>query len=188
MIDWLLAALFFLAVFNPAAIALLLARADGRPSSRDDVMRLLPAVVAAVVILALLALVSENVLDTLDLSLSTFQIAAGVVIIIGALQASLALGLSPEDLSTGWANVRLLIWMISPASLMLALAFGADEGFGVAVASLVAGAVIALALAAAWVGWRGLANRFLLDWLRRMIAAGAVVAAIDLVRQGVENV
>lgn len=188
MTGWLLAALFFLAVFNPAAVALLLARADGRPSTRDALLGRLPAVAASIVVLALLALGADGLLDALELSLSTFQIAAGVLIVFGALQAFLALGLAPEDVSVGWANVRLLVWLLSPTPLALAVAVGADEGFLFAATALLIGALAAFALAAVWLLWRGLEGRVLLSWLRCLIAAGAVLAAVNLIRQGVENV
>jgi hypothetical protein len=186
--DWLLGTVFFVTVLNPAVLVLLMMRGGEERFGLRAVARQLPGLGASLVVLLVMALLAEDILDLLDLSLSTFQIAAGTLIVFGALQAFLAVGVEPEVVSPGWASVRMLVWMVSPAPLALAISLGASDGFGIAAGAIVAGVAVTLLLAVFWLLWRRDGERAILGWLRRLIAAAAVIAAIDLIRQGVENV
>ncbi len=188
MSDWLLSSLFFLLVFNPAVLVRLLPAGGAHMVDRVTLRRWIPGFLVSLLLLAIAALLSGSILDLLDLSHSTFQIATGMLVICGALQAFLAIGVRVDNESESWANVGLLVWLLSPAPLALAVSTGEGDGAGIAVSALLFASVLSVALALSWRQWRGSEDTAILGWLRRLFAAAAVVGAIDLVRQGVENV
>ncbi len=185
--DLLLTALFFLAVFNPAVFVLLLGGLAESQNARDSLLKILPGFGLSLVILTLAALLSDDILDFLDLSLSTFQIATGTLVIFGALQAFLGVGLGRTGLSTIWANVAMLLWLVSPSPLTLAISVSSGDGIGFAVGAFVSAAVAGLLLAVIWFGWRS-GETLILGWIQRIFAAASAIAAVDLIRQGVESV
>jgi small neutral amino acid transporter SnatA (MarC family) len=188
---WLLLLAVFVVVLNPGAVAQIVSSGTPASSPGNLAGKLAPGFGIALSVLALAALLSESILDLLDLSLSTFQIAAGVLVVFGALLAFVGPGPRPEDRDQRerlWLNIALLVWLVSPPPVALAIAVGVDEGpvptilaAGIALAVAVGPAV----LRARWTAER---SRLVVVWTTRLLAGVAAVAAIDLIRRGVENV
>jgi hypothetical protein len=138
---------------------------DERIRIRSD-MAAVPAWPLAVVAGLVAALVATPLLDAVDVSPPTFRIAAGVVLLIVA-STRLVVPLRASD-------------GFGPAAVVVAAAAGAELDVIRSVVA-VAGAALLLGLLALWPGASRLAPRA----VRRLVAVAAVIAAVDLVLDGV---
>jgi small neutral amino acid transporter SnatA (MarC family) len=184
--DYLQLLLVFFAAINPAAVAL--AASDLRDGAKAH-----PLAVAAsgFVLAAMLYLVAastaDSLLDFLDVAPETFRIAAGIVMATTGVYAvwRARIAVSPSEESWQDAIFPLAIPLLaSPAGLIAALSYGADDGvvkaFGAAIVALAAAATLAViplrrgALAA--------------DAVARLLGALLVVVAAGLVVEGVRDI
>ena len=99
-------------------------------------------------------------------------------------QAFLGFGLRHDISADGLQIAALLIWLLSPPALAAAAAVRIEEGIGLGLAAAVAGGLITVAAGFLWTHQVGGSRPILLDWLRRLIAAGAVIGGVELIRAG----
>lgn len=193
MIEALALFLIFLAILNPVA-GLVLYETMARYSERRSPER--DAAIAVLVSLALLMLAAvfgESLIDWLEITPPTFQIATGVLLVVSVLMV-FAPARQPADSGNAtdeggiWPVVRMILWLASPAALAAALSYRIEFGLGAALTGIVLATVVSGALLA---GGREILNRVpvsIVTWLGRFIGAIVVVLAVDLIRRGVENV
>ncbi len=176
-----------LLVLNLAAVAVIW-RGYRDWQARDDALRV-GTVVAGAALAGLVAAISvgESVLDALDISDATFRIAAGAIVVFGALQAFLGIGLRHELASRAWLIVASLVWLLAPPGVVVAVAIALDDGVGTAVGVALVAVAVALT-GAAWTVLMGERYELAVGLLRRTIAAGAVFGGVDLIRQGVLSI
>jgi small neutral amino acid transporter SnatA (MarC family) len=163
-----------LAAVNPAAIAV----AVPRVALREVPARLALAVTA--IAAAVLAGVSEPLLDWLDVSAPTFRLAAGVVLGLAAGRWVL-LGAKPLDTVDG---LSILTVALSPQLAAVSITEGTEVGaVPVGVATVVA---LAAALAAVVVQNRPATAVW--SWAARLVGVAGVALAVDLIVDGVKTV
>jgi small neutral amino acid transporter SnatA (MarC family) len=185
--------LIFVAILNPIS-GLILWNSMGRyapqaTSARDVVA----AALVSFALLAIAALLGESLLEALDITPPSFQIATGVLLVLSVLMvfAPARDHADVETVETGgrfWPAIRMILWLASPAALAAAIGYRIEFGLD----STLIGIAAALAVSAA-VLIRGRAilartQMSLVVWIGRFIGAVVVVLAIDLIRRGVENV
>jgi small neutral amino acid transporter SnatA (MarC family) len=178
---WVLA---LAAAFNPVRAAFGVPRDRARHPSVVALAAVGGAVGAVLAIGA--ALLGGPLADALDVSDPALRLAAGVVAAIAGLADLIRRMPAPEPAAPGWraAIVPVAIPCVAgPALLVLALAAGADRGWGL-VGVVVAGAVGLLALVGRMLPDAG-AGRRALAWAARVVAAALVVAGVLLVIDGV---
>jgi small neutral amino acid transporter SnatA (MarC family) len=180
---WLWAAVLLLAL-NPARAAFAVPRA-GR--SRQAVAELAAAGgLAGALAVCAAALLGEPLLELLDVSESSFRIAAGVVAALAGIFDLFRRPPSPEPALDGRraALVPVAVPAVArPALLVLALGAGADSGVLVSVGAMAIG-VAALTALAAGVPPGGPRGR-VLRWAARLLAVGLVVLGVLLALDGV---
>lgn len=193
MTDVLALALIFLAILNPVS-GLLLSEVMARYTSQSSPGR--DTALAGLISLALLviaAVFGESLIDWLEITPPTFQIATGVLLVVGVLMVFAPMRPHDNPGSAGdeggiWPIVRMILWLASPAALAAALSYRIEFGLG----STLTGIVLAMAVSAAILArGRDILNRVpvsIMTWLGRFIGAVVVVIAVDLIRRGVENV
>lgn len=140
-------------------------------------------------ILLLCAALGQPILDLLGVSLPTFQVATGFLLILGTLPAFVP---SSEgwDRSNGhliWPVVRLVIALGSPAAVAAAIMYSADYGAGATVIGVLIAIVVSGAVVAGGRAMRTLPEAILV-WIGRAFAAALVVVAVGFIREGVERV
>jgi small neutral amino acid transporter SnatA (MarC family) len=175
--DWLL----LLAVVNPAAVAVAL-------WPREPLRTMLPAGLVAAVVAAALAACSGPLLDALDVSPPTAQVATAILVGIMA-AVRFVRGPTPvgdEGPADGARRIALPLLfpvLVTPQLALAAVAVGADAGGAVATFGAVLGAGLAVAAAV-------VAKRRELPWRvgARFVDAGAVVLALALAVDGVKTV
>ena len=173
---------FLLAAFNPARLAAALPASGRRTAAAVAAAFGLGAVIVA-------AALSEPLLDAIDVSASTFRIAAGVVVAMGGLVRLADALPRPEPGIGGWrAGIVPLAFplLLAPDLVLLAISLGADEGVApVAVGGAIGAAAV---VAAAWVPRPlGPRARFAGAGAARMLAAVLVVAGVALAVDGVQD-
>jgi FtsH-binding integral membrane protein len=175
--DWL----FLLAVLNPAAVAVAL-------WPREPLRTMLPAGAVATVVAAALAAWSGPLLDALDVSPPTAQVATAILVgIVAAVRFVRGPGhVGDEGPVDGAGRIALPLLfpvLVTPQLALASVVVGADAG-GV-VATLAAVLAAGLAVAAAVVS-----KRRLTPWRvgARFLDAGAVVLALALAVDGVKTV
>jgi small neutral amino acid transporter SnatA (MarC family) len=164
----------FLVAVNPPVIAAALPRAVA--------MRTIAiAALLSTGLLVLAAVLSEPVLDLLDVSAPTFRVAAGAVLAVAGIRWAIV-GARPMDDKEPRA-VTLLPRFFTPQLLAIAITVGVDDG---AITTTLAGAAALLAavVAAVWRG-RGLAWW---SWSARLVGLGGVAVGLALVVDGVKTV
>ena len=190
----LLLAVFWAAINPPATLASLPEAFRAIERGRRGAL-VLGGWVGAVVLLALAALLHGPFLDLLDVSASSFGIAAGIVMLAGAWRPLLR-GRAVEestasllDASPRGAIVPLAVPLIaSPAALAAAIAYGERAGAGptIAVVVAVSGVAVLAMLVGPLLRWR---HRQPIDeTLARITGALLVVVAIGLIVDGVLSV
>ena len=181
----------FWAALNPPASAASLAAATLRPSGETD--RLLAAAGAiAAVLLLLAALLHGPLLDLLDVSAASFDVAAGLVMLAGAARPLLRGRAIEESVAAAAGEGRraalaplAVPLLATPAALAAAVSWG--ERAGEAQTALVA--VVLVAISALWLarapqpGSR--AGRAALDALARLTGVLLAALAVGLVVRGI---
>jgi small neutral amino acid transporter SnatA (MarC family) len=180
---WLWALALLLAL-NPARAAFAVPRAGRSPRAVAELAAAGGTCGALAVCAA--ALVGDPLLDALDVSDSSFRIAAGIVAALAGAIDLFRRPPSPEPALDGWgaALVPVAIPAVArPALLVMALGAGADIGPLVAVGAMAVGVGLLTALAAAWPvdGPRGRVLR----WAARLLAVGLVAIGVLLALDGV---
>lgn len=178
MRDWLL----LVAVVNPAAAKVAL-----WPRERPSSMTAAAAVTAAIGVLA--AACSGPLLDLLDVSAPTFQVATAVVVGLGAAYGLLAgarrvADEGPPQGRGGRVLLPLLFpVLVTPPLVMASVAVGAERGVAVTAAGLLSGLVLATLAAVAPPRWEVL-------WRvgARFLSALAIILALALAVDGVTTI
>jgi small neutral amino acid transporter SnatA (MarC family) len=182
---WLWALALF-ATFNPIFVALVMPRRQ-RSEERAALAALGGVIGSAIVVVV--ALLSDPLLDLLDVSRPAARIAvgvvgaaAGIVRMIGRLPSA-----QPGTKGLAAAVVPVAIpYVATPALILLGLSAGADLGVGFV--GLTLGAAIAVLVAvAAWLS-AGDTARVLSRWVARLFGVCAVAACVLLVIDGVFDV
>jgi small neutral amino acid transporter SnatA (MarC family) len=164
----------FLVAVNPPVIAAAL--------PRTVAMRAIAiAALISTALLILAAVLSEPVLDLLDVSAPTFRVAAGAVLGVAGVRWVIV-GAKPMDDESPRA-VTLLPRFFTPPLLAIAITVGADDGV---VTAAVAGAV-ALAAAVVAAMWRGQGLAWW-SWSARLVGLAGVAVGLSLVVDGVKTV
>jgi small neutral amino acid transporter SnatA (MarC family) len=172
----------FLAAVNPAVVAAALA---SRVAPR--VVAVAAAGAAGVAIVA--AAISDGLLDLLDVSAPTFEVAAGAVLGVASIRWVL-LGAKPlaadAEAAARWRAVFvpvLVPLLLTPQLVAVSVSVGADDG----VATAALGAVIALATAWAASLLHGIP---LVVWstIARLVAMVGVAVALAMIVDGVKTV
>ena len=132
------------------------------------------------------ALLGDPLLDALDVSESSFRIAAGIVAALAGAIDVFRRPPSPEPALEGRraALVPVAVPLVArPALIVLALGAGADSGVLVAVGAMALGVGLLTAAAAAWPidGPRGRVLR----WASRLLALGLVALGVLLALDGI---
>lgn len=174
-------------VLNPAAVAAIWLgyRDQGR---RGALMDVLVVTAAASALLAAAVLLGEPVLDALDISDATFLIAAGTVVVFGALQAFLGFGLHHNLESRNWLIVASLVWLASPPAIFAAVAVTLNDGIATGLIVSIAATTVAVVGGGFWARQMGDRYEIVVGLVRRVIAAGAAFGGVDLIRQGVLSI
>jgi small neutral amino acid transporter SnatA (MarC family) len=165
-------ALFLVAV-NPAALAASIPRAALSHASARA------AFVVTIAVVAVLAGCSEPLLDWLDVSPPTFQVAAGAVLAIAAAR-SVAVGAGP----LGDDDLSILTLMLSPQLVAVALTAGTEVG----TAMTTIAAVVTLGLSGSAVLWQTRLAPAVWSWAARLLGVAGVAVALALVVDGVKTV
>ena len=180
----------FWAALNPPASAASLASAELRGEQRTRLLASAAAVAAALLLIA--AVLHGPLLDLLDVSAASFDVAAGIVMIAGAARPLLRGRAIEEAVAAAAGDGQRAILaplavplLATPAALVAAVSWG--ERAGEAQTAIVA--VVLVALTAHWLA-RGpqphsRAGRAALDALARLTGALLAVLAVGLVVQGI---
>ena len=178
---------FFFAAINPAAIALAMDRRgeDGDPRARWQ----LPAIGLAIaaVVYGAVAFGAERILDGLDIEPESFRVAAGIVMAAVGVFAIWRGAPDTSGAGVGWQAAVFplaLPLLVSPAGLMAAVTYGADDGGGKAFGAL----AVSLAIAAVLLVSRLRRGMPALDAVARTTGALLVAVAAGLVVDGVRAV
>lgn len=180
----------FWAALNPPASAASLASVALPGEQRTRLLASAAAIAAALLLLA--AVLHGPLLDLLDVSAASFDIAAGIVMIAGAARPLLRGRAIEEAIADAAGDGRRAILaplavplLATPAALAAAVSWG--ERAGEAPTALVAVALVALT--AHWLARgpqpRSRAGRAALDALARVTGALLAVLAVGLVVQGI---
>ena len=181
----------FWAALNPPASAASLASATLPPSRQTD--RLLVAAGAIAAVLLLLAAVLHGpLLDLLDVSAASFDIAAGLVMLAGAARPLLRGRAIEEGIAAAAGDGRRAVLaplavplLATPAALAAAISWGERAGE----AQTAAAAIVLVALSALWLARApqpsSRAGRAALDALARLTGVLLAVLAVGLVVRGV---
>ncbi len=180
---WLWAAVLLLAL-NPARAAFGVPRA-GRSAREAAELAALGGLAGALAV-CVAALLGDPLLDALDVSESSFRIAAGIVAALTGAIDVFRRPPSPEPALDGWraAIVPVAIPLVArPALIVLALGAGADSGALVAVGAMAVGVGLLAVTVAAW-GTDGPQGR-VLRWAGRLLALGLVALGVLLALDGI---
>jgi small neutral amino acid transporter SnatA (MarC family) len=180
--DWLWA-LALLATFNPVFVTLALPRRESA-KRRASLAAIGGALGAIAVVVA--ALLSDPVLDALDVSPAAARLAVGIVA-AGAGLVRMFRRLpgpqpAPADMSAALVPVA-IPYVATPALILLGLSAGADLGVVFVALALVV-AVALLVSSAVWLDANGRAGQ-LVGWAARLLGAVAVATSVLLVIDGV---
>jgi small neutral amino acid transporter SnatA (MarC family) len=179
---WLWAAVLLLAL-NPARAAFGVPR--GGRSARDVAELAALGGLAGGLAVCVVALLGDPLLDALDVSESSFRIAAGIVAALTGAIDVFRRPPSPEPALEGRraALVPVAIPLVArPALIVLALGAGADSGALVAVGAMAVG--VALLTAAVTRPIDGPRGR-VLRWAARLLALGLVALGVVLALDGI---
>jgi small neutral amino acid transporter SnatA (MarC family) len=145
--------------------------------------------------LVVAALLGDDIIDVLDISLSSFQVGTALLLILGVLRVFVTRNpwAAPEysgSFRPGIAALRLALWIATPASLAAAAFYAADRGEGEAVAPLLLALMITAAAIAVGYGVKGDRDTpsLVLREAGRLIAIVLVVLAVDLLFDGITRV
>ena len=181
----------FWAALNPPASAASLASATLPPSRQTDSLLAAAGVIAAVLLL-LAAVLHGPLLDLLDVSAASFDVAAGLVMLAGAARPLLRGRAIEEGIASAAGDGRRAVLaplavplLATPAALAAALSWGERAGE----AQTAAAAIVLVALSALWLARApqpsSRAGRAALDALARLTGVLLAVLAVGLVVRGV---
>jgi small neutral amino acid transporter SnatA (MarC family) len=179
----LLAIVAWLAVLDPPRTRL------GLPESGSGRARLGivgPGVVLGIGVLLVIAAAANSVLGALEITPEMFRIAAGFVLLIEAARMFFVAEPAQEPVAAGWRGAVWPVaypWVVTPASIVLALTTGASDGV-LWIPAVVAGAAL-VGLGATAPGPIG---RRVLVALGRLLAVAVVLTAVWLAIAGVREV
>ncbi len=175
-------------LLNPAALAVIFLSYH-QPMLKSEMVDVATRVaLQSSFALCVSVLVAGPFLDLLDISDSTLRIAAGALVILGASQAFLGFGLRQSTVTRGWLVAAATIWLISPPALSGAMAIRVNDGIVVGLAVAIVSVVISVVLSAIWAAKMGERYPVVLGMFRRVMAAGALLGGVDLIRQGVLSI
>jgi len=181
--DFLQLALLLVAAVNPAAAA----AAPAPPGTLLSPRVLATGAAVALVVLALAALGSDQILDALGVEPETFRVGAGVVLAIGGGLAVFQGGSPHKGPWEGeWAAFFPLALpvLVTPAALAATIVAGADEGAGRAIAA--AAIAVGIALGLLWL--RAGRSESALDAIARVTGVLLVIMAAGLIVDGVQAI
>ena len=184
MSDFLRLAVLLTAIVNPARLAGTVSFVTGL---RGRAATLIGGAAATLTVTGLLAVLAGRLLDFLHISPETFRIAAGAIVLVGAL-ALLIRGVSRwPDLQPGPRRALLPVAfpvLLAPEVVAAATSYGADEGAPVTTAAL------AIAYGVCVVSYRALAGRpaGIRVGVERLAAVVATAAGLALVVSGILDV
>ena len=181
----------FWAALNPPASAASLASATLPPSRQTDRLLAAAGVIAAALLL-LAAVLHGPLLDLLDVSAASFDVAAGLVMLAGAARPLLRGRAIEEGIAAAAGDGRRAVLaplavplLATPAALAAALSWGERAGE----AQTAAAAIVLVALSALWLARApqpsSRAGRAALDALARLTGVLLAVLAVGLVVRGV---
>ena len=181
----------FWAALNPPASAASLASATLPPSRQTDSLLAAAGAIAAVLLL-LAAVLHGPLLDLLDVSAASFDVAAGLVMLAGAARPLLRGRAIEEGIASAAGDGRRAVLaplavplLATPAALAAALSWGERAGE----AQTAAAAIVLVALSALWLARApqpsSRAGRAALDALARLTGVLLAVLAVGLVVRGV---
>ena len=188
----------FWAALNPPASAASLASATLPPSRQTDSLLVAAGAIAAVLLL-LAAVLHGPLLDLLDVSAASFDVAAGLVMLAGAARPLLRGRAIEEGIASAAADGRRAALaplavplrrrrqsaLATPAALAAAVSWGERAGE----AQTAAAAIVLVALSALWLARApqpsSRAGRAALDALARLTGVLLAVLAVGLVVRGV---
>ena len=181
----------FWAALNPPASAASLASATLPPSRQTDRLLAAAGVIAAALLL-LAAVLHRPLLDLLDVSAASFDVAAGLVMLAGAARPLLRGRAIEEGIAAAAGDGRRAVLaplavplLATPAALAAALSWGERAGE----AQTAAAAIVLVALSALWLARApqpsSRAGRAALDALARLTGVLLAVLAVGLVVRGV---
>jgi small neutral amino acid transporter SnatA (MarC family) len=183
---WLWAAALLLAL-NPCRAAFAVPRAGRSPRAVAGIAAA-GGTIGGLVVCAVAA-AGDPLLDALDVSQSSFRLAAGIVAVLAGAADLLRRSPSPEPALAGWraALVPVAIPLVArPALVVMALGAGADRGVLVSVGAMGAGTALLTGLAVGLPtdgpGGRGL------QWGSMVLAAALVACGAILGADGVLDV
>jgi small neutral amino acid transporter SnatA (MarC family) len=185
--------LTFLVIFNPPG-ALLTWRSLAEPLPGSERWPALGGAFAlAATLLVVAGFLGEAVIEALDVSLASFQVGAGLLLILNVLRVFVTKNpwVAPRyegNYESAVAGLRMAFWLANPASLVAVAFYAADRGE--------ADTLVPLALAfavtgAAIVGGLRLTSATHLLVLRevgRGLAVIVIILAIDLIFDGITRV
>ena len=181
----------FWAALNPPASAASLASATLPPSRQTDRLLAAAGVIAAALLL-LAAVLRGPLLDLLDVSAASFDIAAGLVMLAGAVRPLLRGRAIEEGIASAAGDGRRAVLaplavplLATPAALAAAVSWGERAGE----AQTAIAAIVLVALSALWLARApqpsSRAGRAALDALARLTGVLLAVLAVGLVVRGV---
>jgi small neutral amino acid transporter SnatA (MarC family) len=179
--DFLRIALIFLLAVNPALVANAL-RDRAVPFGQAGL-----GAAAAIAVYLLLALGAGTILDGLAIEDETAQVAAGALLAVGGALAVATAGREFRDLwSEQWTGLfpLALPLVVSPAGVVAAISFSANDGIGEALGAAVIAVAVAAAAGALTLGRFWVAA----DALARISGAVLVLLAAGLIVDGVKSV
>ena len=182
----------FWGALNPAASAASLPDSFAEVGRERRAQLLVGAWAAAAALLVLAALLHEALFDLLEVSPPSFDVAAGIVMLVGAVRP-LARGRAIEETTASiidgsWraALAPLAVPLLAtPAALAAAVSYGERSGEGATIAVALTIAGLAALLMAAVPLLRRQAGRAAFEALARLSGALLVVSAIGLIVDGV---
>lgn len=185
--------LTFLVILNPPGLLLTWRSLSAELDAARRWVSAIGGFSLATVGLLAAATFGDDVIDALDVSLSSFQVGTGLLLILGVIRVFVMRDpwVAPRyegGYSEAVAGLRLALWMATPATLVAAAFYGADRGaLDTIVPLLVAIAVCGAAIAAA--------HQVTSDaWLLGLREAGRglaivlIVIAVDLIFDGIRRV
>lgn len=178
---------FFFAAINPASVALAMAKLSDDRDIRARWRAPVIAIAIAVTVYAAAAFGAERMLDGLDIEPESFRVAAGIV--MAAVGVS-AIWRGAPDFERDEVGVRAAVFplalplLVSPAGLVAALSYGADDGGGKALGAL----VVSLAIAGILLIVPPARKMAALDAAARITGALLVAVAAGLVVDGVRAI
>lgn len=190
MSDILFAALIVFLAANPPAASRFWRRTSRVSIGINRAMWSLIVVGLAVAAALLVGLLADEIIDLLGVSLPTFQIGAGSLLLLGVVPVFVPDHETSQDAPETilWPALRLFLWLASPSVLFAVVALAAQRGMtdvliGVVV-GLLGGAIVLIAA----VRFESEPVNRIVTWLSWLMAAVLLVLAADMIRQGVQTV